>query len=271
MAVLSSLQNQNKDELYLYQAYDVQYFYPNKLCADTFGKIVRCCLYQALSENNRLPAVIIVITGNKDVDNKVSNPYNTKRIWNSLCNEIDRAIKARKNDLPKKAFLNEEPRVFFSNMFPRSKSKCDDKDDGQDSYKTKRRRLNNILPQILQKFGFEVITINGIKPEEADYFESSTGLLSGKGMEMFWNSISKELKLADERLKEQIKNKIINSYLEERDEMERTIQERNTIRTARFGANRTFPRQNFDRGDGRDRPFQRNNIGRVRRGNSAHR
>lgn len=96
IAVLSSMQLQNKDELYIYQAYDVQSFYPNKLCSDSFGKVVRCCLYEALNEHNRLPAVIVVVTGNKDVDDKVSTPFNTKRIWNALGNEIDRAIKARK-------------------------------------------------------------------------------------------------------------------------------------------------------------------------------
>lgn len=156
-------------------------------------------------------------------------------------------------------------------MFPKVKSKCDEVKDGGDSYKTKRRRLNNILPQIVQKFSFEVLAINGIKPDVIEYFEMSTGLLSGKGMEMFWQSLSKELRLADEKLKEMIKNKIIGNYLEDQEERKSIEFERGKIRNERFVNQRVFPRQNFDRGDGRNQSNARSKVGRARRGNSAHR
>lgn len=216
VAVLTQMQGLEKDQLYIYQAYDVQIFYPKKQCSDTFGKQVRTTLYQALKENNKLPAVLLVITGNDKIDNMVSTPYHTKRIWNTLFTEIDRAIKARKNDLPRKAYLNEEPRVFISNVYPRYKDHCERLDAGFDTFKTKRRRLNNILPQVAEKYSFEVMSVTGIMPDNSEFFEMSTGKLSGKGMREFWVSISKELKFADETVKERIRNGIIKSYLDDK-------------------------------------------------------
>lgn len=136
-AVVTQMQAQDKDDLYMYHAYDPKFFFPRKLCPDTFGKMIRCSLYEALEQYNKLPAVILVITGNAKIDDMVSTPFHTKRIWRTICTEIDRAIKARKNDLPRKATLNEEPRVFFSNVFPRYKDHCEALDEGFESFKTK--------------------------------------------------------------------------------------------------------------------------------------
>lgn len=271
-AVLSQMQMLNKDELYIYQAYDVQSYFPKKQCSDSFGKQLRTVLYKALEDHNRLPAVMIFVVGNNRIDSMVTTPYHTKRIWNALCNEIDRTIKARKNVLPRKCFLNEEPRVFFTNIFPRYKDHCDAVDGGFDSFKTKRRRLNNILPQILGKFGFDVLPVNGILTDQEDYFISSTKLLSGKGMEMFWTSISKELRLADERLKENIKNKVIQSYHEDQDELARIRREKQLISDQRFQQAKPVAAVRYDRGDaprGRDqRPTYKQSY---RRGRSATR
>lgn len=269
-AVLSQIQTVNKDELYLYQAYDIRMYFPKKQCTDTFGKCVRNTLYEALRENNRLPAVLLVITGNQKIDDMVSTPYHTKRIWTAVCTEIDRAIKARKNDLPRKAFLNDEPRVFFSNIYPRYKDHCETHDQGFESFKTKRRRLNNIMPQVMSNYNFEVLPISGIIPDNQEYFILSTGQLSGKGMDAFWRSVSKELKLADELVKEKIKNKIIKSYLEEKHDQEHIRNEQQNIRHERLTLDKNIPTRQFDRGD-----FGRYYKGRKhfnkRRGNSANR
>lgn len=271
-AVLSQMQMLNKDDLYLYQAYDVQSYFPKKQCTDTFGKQLRMALYKALEEHNRLPAVIIFVTGNHKIDNLVTTPYHTKRIWNALCNEIDHTIKASKNVLPHKCFLNEEPRVFFTNVVPRYKDHCDMLDEGFDSFKTKRRRLNNILPQILNKFCFEVLPIGGILTDQEDYFVSSTKLLSGKGMEVFWMSVSKELRLADKKLKENIKNKVIQSYHDDQNELARIKREKQAIADRRFSTSKPAPNVRYDRGDG-----PRGQDGRLfyrqgyRRGHSASR
>lgn len=276
VAVLTQMQGLEKDQLYVYQAYDVQVFYAKKQCTDTFGKQIRTTLYQALSQNNRLPAVLLVVTGNTKIDNMVTTPYHTKRVWNTLLTEIDRAIKARKNDLPRKAFLNDEPRVFFTNVYPRYKDHCERVDEGFDSFKTKRRRINNILPQVAAKFSFEVLSINGILPDNADFFELSTGKLSGKGMREYWVSVSKELKLADETVKDRIRNDIIKSYLDDRKHKERVQEQRNDLRAERnsFDTRYTLSKRN-DRGDyKRDKiPFRRNtgNKSRFFRGHSATR
>lgn len=269
-AVLSQIQTVNRDELYMYQAYDVKMYFPRKQCSDTFGRCLRNTLYEALKENNKLPAVIIAVTGNQRVDDKVSTPYHTKRVWTSIFTEFDRAIKARKNDLPKKAFLNEEPRVFFTNLYPRFKDHCEALDEGFESYKTKRRRLNNILPQIAQTFEFEVLPISGIIPDNPEYFISSTGQLSGKGMDTFWRSVSKELRIADEKIKEKIKNKIIRSFLEEEQERDKIREERKEVRKERFTHSKSVANRQFDRGDHRQIIHNKSTFNR-RRGNSAHR
>lgn len=271
-AVLTQYQNYNRDELYLYQGYDVKLFYPKKQCSDTFGKIIRSTLFEALNQYNNLPAVILVVTGNDEIDDKVSTPYHTKRIWTAVCTELDRAIKARKNQLPRKAFLNEEPRVFFTNVYPRYKDHCESLDKGFESFKTKRRRLNNILPQVASTFNFEVLTINGIIPDNQEFFVMSTGKLSGKGMEQFWISVSKEIRLADERVKAKIKDKIIRSYLEEEKEKDRIARERQEIRSrARFPSPGPNPRLSLDRGDHNPQKHFKQRFGNKRRGHSAHR
>lgn len=218
-------------------------------------------LHDALQQNNRLPAVLLVITSNTSIDDKVSTPFHTKRIWNALCLEIDRALKARKNDLPRKAFLNEEPRVYFSNIYLRYKDHCEDTGETAESFKTKRRRLNNILPQVLSKFSFDIININGIIPEKEEYFIASTGLLSGKGLEAFWTTVSKELRLHDEKVKEKFKDKIINSFFAERDEYDRIQREKDYFRNRRFSTPKTFPKRDLDQGDGKSNQnrFDRSN------------
>lgn len=248
-AILTQMQSQDKDQLYLYQAYNVKIFYPKKLCTDTFGKVLRCTLYEGLNQHAKLPAVIIVVTGNKKIDDMVSTPFHTKRIWKTICTEFDRAIKARKNDLPKKAVLNEEPRIFFTNVFPRSKDHCNAVDSGSDSFKTKRRRLNNLLPQVLATFGFKVLNITGILPDDVENFVDSTGQLTSKGILIFWKSVSQELRAADEALKEKIKNNIIGVYLDEVKEQERLDRDRQVDRQDRFATPKPIPRRELNRGD----------------------
>lgn len=266
--VLTQTQIQNRDELYLYQAYDVQVFYPKKQCTDSFGKIIRSTLYEALNMYDKLPAVIIVATGNADFDDKVSTPFHTKRIWKAVCTEIDRALKARKNDLQKKSYLNEEPRVFFTNAFPRYKDHCEATDKGFDSYKTKRRRLNNILSQILTNFGYELFTITGIVPDNPEYFVESTKALSGKGMSEFWKSVSRELKISDEKLKERIKSNIIKAYLENKQDQQRLRKECNEIRNDRLPRPQTGSRLNLDRGD--HTGVQRSKSRNCKKANRSH-
>lgn len=93
-AVLTQSQKQDRDDMYLYQAYDVKCYFPKKQCTDTFGKMIRCALYEALSQNNKLPSVIIVVTGNKPIDDMVSTPFHTKRIWKAICIELDKSYKS---------------------------------------------------------------------------------------------------------------------------------------------------------------------------------
>lgn len=258
LAVLTQHQNMNRDELYIYQAYDVKAFFPKRQCADTFGKIIRSMLYEALKQYNNLPAIIIVITGNQKIDDMVSTPFHTKRIWKAVCNKIDRAVKARKNDLPRKAFLNEEPRVFFTNVFPRSKNNCERVDEGFDTFKTKRRRLNNLLPQVAQAYGFNVLNISGIMPDDHENFVESTGILTGKGMLSFWKSVSQELRLADEKLKQRVRNNIINAYLEEERELQKINMEKQKLDSNSFPSQKTY--------DHHDQHRNQNNFNRPVRG-----
>lgn len=270
IAILTQLQNQNKDELYMYQAYDVKAFFPTKLCSDSFGKQIRSQLYEAFSQCNKLPAVIILVTGNAKIDDMVTSPYHTKRIWNALFTEIDRALKARKNDLPRKCYLNEEPRVFVTNVFPRFRSHCEKVDEGLDSFRTKRRRLNNVLPQVSAKFDFDIIPINGIPTDKDEYFILSTGQLSSMGIQLFWSAVDKELKLADEKCKEKVKNKIIQAYLDDSEQMQKVHDMRQQMAASRFSTPRTFSRQNryknFDGYKNAGSGFRKNN--RDRRGHS---
>lgn len=89
-AVLREMQNQNRDELYMYSHYDPQIYYPKLISNDTFASQIRCQLATALEEHNKLPAIILIVLGNEKVDYKVMNPEYTRKVWSALFNEIHR-------------------------------------------------------------------------------------------------------------------------------------------------------------------------------------
>lgn len=272
VAVLMQIQRDRNDELYLFSNFDVHVYYPNKLCDDTFGKQIRSCLCKALEEHNELPTVILVITGNNKVDQMVSTPMQTKRIWQALLLELDRIIKARKDQLPRKAVVDNQPRIYFTNMFPRHKDHCDKLDKGEDTFKTKRRRLNSLLPAIGQKYDVGIIPVVGLLPDDHDQYSSQTGELTGKGLKEFWYIISKELKYQEVKFQEKLKSEIIKQYFDEQRE-QRRIQGEQNKGIERFNRNslpRSFPRD-FNRGDGRAVKGRAKDNFRGRRANSQHR
>lgn len=263
MAVLREMQNQNRDELYLYSEYDPQIYYPKLLNENTFANQIRCELYTALEEHNKLPSHIIIVIGNKNVDHKVLNPESTRKVWSALFTEIQRAIKTRKEDLPRKAQQCNEPKVSITNLFPRFKEHNDKTDLTKETYKTKRRRFNGIIPQIANNFEYKVIPINAILPDNGDLFVVNTGQLNGKGLKEFWANLSKELKVLDVRYVEQEKNKIINEYFDQQREQRRLENEKRRATKGRLSLPRPFHSgEQLDRGDGVSRHVNRRDRAR---------
>lgn len=249
VAVLRELQNLNRDELYLYHEFDPQIYYPKLLCNDTFASQIRRQLYTALEEHNKLPSIMVVVLGNKDIDNKALNPECTRKVWNALFTEIQRAIRTRKEDLPHKAKINSEPRIYITNLFPRYNTHNDALDKSKESFKTKRRRLNGILPQVASNFEFKILPINGILPDSSDLFNSGTGQLNGKGLKEFWSILSKELKIQEFRVAEQQKNRVLQEYFDEQQEQRRLGQEKRKADQERHSMPRFDKQRHFDRGD----------------------
>lgn len=132
-------------------------------------------------------------------------------------------------------------------MFPRYREHNEKIDLTRESFKTKRRRLNGILPQIANNFDYKVLPVNGILPDNHNIFEVNTGKLNGKGMKEFWTSVNKELKLNDIRYKEAAKNKIIQEHFNLQREQRREMQERRKGQNSRLTMPRSF--NQFDRGD----------------------
>lgn len=249
-AVLREMQNQNKDDLYLYVHFDPKIYYPQLLSKDTFASQVRCQLATALEEHNKLPAVIILVFGNKNVDYKVLNPELTQKVWSFLFTEIQRMIRTRKEDLPSKAKSDSEPVVFICNMFPRSKEHNKKRDLTHESLKTKRRHFNGLLPQVAKNYDFRVLAINGILPENSDFFVTSTGALNGKGMREFWNCVSRELRIHQVKQEEENKNKIIQEYFELQRQQRREQQIRRQGQNTRMSLPKSIYPTQMDRGDG---------------------
>lgn len=249
VSVLMEMQHQNKDELYIFSNYDPQVYYPKLLDKDTFGKQIMKLLFTALEEHNKLPYAMIIITGNKNVDSMVLNPTHTRRVWNALLTEIQRTIRTRKEDLPRKAQSDSEPKVFVTNMFPRFKDHCESKGDTMETFKTKRRRFNGILPQIVKEFDYGVLQITGILPDKPEFFSMSTGQLSGKGIKQYWSSLSSELKVEDCKAVEKEKNAIINAYFQKQREQKRIFNERQKIAKDRYSLSKGLASGDFKRGD----------------------
>lgn len=250
IAVLREIQNQKHNELYIYSNYDPQIYYPSLLSKDTFASQIRCQLFTALEEHNKLPAIIILVIGNGNIEHKVFTPDLTRKTWSALFRELERAIKTRKEDLPKKAQKLDEPRVFVTNLFPKYKDHNEKVDATGESFKTKRRRFNGVIHQIVNEFSYGVIPINGIIPESPEFFVASTGQLSGRGQKEFWTSLSRELRIQDVRFEETKKNRVIQEYFDHQREIRRLNQERSKVAKDRHSLPRTKGKANFDRGDG---------------------
>lgn len=250
VSVLREMQHTNHDELYMYSQYDPQIYYPSLMTKATFAGQIRSELYTALEEHNKLPAVIIIVLGNKDVDHKVLNPQFTRKVWSALFTEIQRAIRTRKEDLPRKAQCEDEPRVCVANLVPRYRKHNDKTDCTHESFKTKRRRFNGILPQVTSNFDYKVLPINSIIPENAELFMVSTGQLNGKGIKQYWENLSRELKLLDVCWEEQKKGKIIQEYFEQQREERRIANEKRRAVKDRFSLPRSVHPRHLDRGDG---------------------
>lgn len=250
VAVLREIQNQNRDELYLYSEYDPQIYFPKLLSKDTFASQIRCQLAMALEEHNKLLCIILLIFGNKDVDDKVLNPEGTRRVWSALFSEIDRAVRTRKEDLPRKAQNEGEPRVIVANMFSRFKDHNNKTDQTKESFKTKRRRLNGILPQVANNYDYQVLQVNGIIPDNSEIFAVNTGHLNGRGLKEYWDCISRELKILDVRQREKEKQQIIEAHYKELREQRRLAEERNQTVRDRCSLPRSIHPRNLDRGDG---------------------
>lgn len=239
IAILMELQNQKRDELYLFAEYDPQPYYPSLLSKDTFGKMIVNQLYTALEEHNKLPAVILVVLGNKQIDKMVMNPEQTRRVWTSLFTEIQRIIRTRKEDLPRKCKSIGEPKILITNLFPRFKDFNEKVDHSHESFKTKRRRLNGILPQVAKSFEYTVLPVDGILPDQSEFFSSSTGQLNGRGIKEFWTIVSKAVRLDDVRCEEQNKNRIIQEYFDQQREERKISLERNKVKKDRYSLNKS--------------------------------
>lgn len=271
VAVLMEMQNQNRDELYLFSEYDPQPYYPKLLESGTFASQICNQLYTALEEHNRLPSAIILVFGNKHIDNMVMNPENTRRVWNAFLNKIQRTIKTRKEDLPKKAQIQNEPRVLIANVFPRSNDHLNDFDKSQENFKTKRRRLNGLLPTIAKNFEYDVLSISGILPERSELFMANTGQLNGKGIRQYWTSLSSELRVVDCKQDERHKSAIIDRYFEYQREERRINQERRKIVKDRMSMPRVLnnsarDRDNSERGHNNRKPNRSRSVPAVSKG-----
>lgn len=150
-------------------------------------------------------------------------------------------------------------------MFPRFREHNDKTDSTQESFKTKRRRLNGILPQLANNFEYKVLPINGILPDNAELFAVNTGNLNGKGMKEFWISVSREIKVQDVKEDELFKNRIINEYFDKQREQRRLNQEHQKIAQERVSLPRAVHPTQLDRGDG----FAHKNYGRNDRARSV--
>lgn len=239
IAILMEMQNLKHDELYLFSGYDPQPYYPSLLSKETFGRQIVKQLFTALEEHNKLPSIILIVLGNKQIDNMVMNPEQTRRIWNALFTEIQRILRIRKEDLPKKAKSLNEPRILITNLFPRYREYNEKLDHSHETFKTKRRRLNGMLPQLASSYEYTVLPVTGILPDQTDFFSMSTGQLNGRGIQEFWSIVSKAVKLNDVRCEEKQKNHIIQEYFEQEREQRKINQERNKIRKDRCSLPRT--------------------------------
>lgn len=175
---------------YLGSRYDVKYEinYKDK---GTWVQI-RNSLTALMNDNWKLPNYLLIIFSNKSVQETLHYAHDLDIPMNSLSDFINRVFFERTAALPCKALRPSDPQVVVVRTVSKSQKFQD-----LNNFKNKRRTFNKALQRMSERVRFRSLNVDDILPGK-DIFEPD-GELSPMGFQLFWNYISLDIKINDQK------------------------------------------------------------------------
>lgn len=142
-------------------------------------------LAQLMKSNTKLPAQIIIILNNDILEDTAFSVTQLPHVISRLLSEIQRMIGQRIKQLPDRCLKPNEPTVHLLKFLPRASNS-----PNSNLFKSTRRKLNNLIPDITCRYGFGFINAYEINTTSALQFNSDGKKLSPSGVIQLWESIS---------------------------------------------------------------------------------
>lgn len=183
----------SKPRLYIHDYYDVIPFFDDSQANNNFLWQIQNNLAHLLKVHYKLPEKIVIILNNSILDDTAFATTQLAAILQWLFKEIEAAINLRRKHLPIRCLKKNEPSVYLIKMLPRATRA----EDG-DMFKSIRRKVNNQIPLITEKFEYGFINVCKITTSNSLMYDRSGKALAPAGMVQFWDSISHTIKEINE-------------------------------------------------------------------------
>lgn len=154
-----------------------------------FTTQIRGGLATLLSTKWRLPNFIYILFSNDQIQEADILGDETYKVLEDLFTFINRAIIARKTELPKKSRRCDPPSITIVKTVAKPQEQLNTA-----NFKNRRRSFNRALQKISTIFGWRSINIDTIIPSEKSNFDDQ-GELSDQGMKVLWNYLSEHVRM----------------------------------------------------------------------------
>lgn len=186
--------------LYIHDRFDVVIHHDEKDTALNFIRQVRNNLAQLLQTHAKLPHLILILLSNENLDDHAFATTQLERMILWLLSEVEAMIKLRISQLPEKCKTPGEPAVYILKMLPRL-----ERSPQSEMFKSLRRKINNAIPAVANKFQFGFINAYEVNTSSGLYFDATGSRLTSMGIVQLWKSISTTIQEIMEEKRAKIK------------------------------------------------------------------
>lgn len=181
-----------KPRLYMHDNYDIIPCY-DESAKGNFLKQIRNSLVHLTKAHYKLPSKILILLDNEILDETAFAVTQLANALKWLFNEMESIITTRRSQLPLRCLKPGEPSVFLLKMIPRGI-----KSENISLFKSVRRKINNLIPAIAEKFEYGFINACEITSDSTTYFDRSGKKLAPAGIIKLWESISQIIQEMDQ-------------------------------------------------------------------------
>lgn len=158
-------------------------------------------LTSMLNSYRRLPAIIVVVMGDKLMHDKVLLEQDLGDVLHNLCKRLIRQVESWLEKIPAKAIPDRKPQIYITKPLPKPEGFFGDSKEKFRNFASARKIYNSKLVAAVKQFGIGFINV-GITQEDTAYFkkglETGKFLLTDKGLLAYWDGVSSALlKLAE--------------------------------------------------------------------------